>query len=227
MVGHNINSVSRLFQFELRKANDLPAVPVPVAAVDLFFPAPGLPLVFAGLRPSLDRPALHVGRLGRGGVDSIDISLTNDAIAGVVMIRQGRALRPFGKDKAGAYHSLSGDFATLTEVNGVFQLREKTGEMTGFRADGSLDFLQDPNGNRITAGYTGDRLTTLDHSTGKTLTLTYNAQGRLSQVTDPAGRVASYVYDASGEHLLRVTTTAGTTEYTAIPRKPAGRGPTP
>src|SRR5262249_44594891 len=38
--------------------------------------------------------------------------------------------------------------------------------------------------------------------------------GRLHQVTDPAGGVATYEYDASGEHLLRVTTTAGTTEYT-------------
>ena len=47
-LGHNINSIARLFQFELGKANDLPAVPVPAAAVDLAFPAPGLPLVFGG-----------------------------------------------------------------------------------------------------------------------------------------------------------------------------------
>ena len=40
-------SIERLFKFELRKANDLPAVPVPAGTVDLAFPAPGLPLVFA------------------------------------------------------------------------------------------------------------------------------------------------------------------------------------
>ena len=37
---------------------------------------------------------------------------------------------------------------------------------------------------------------------------------RLHQVIDPAGGVATYEYDVSGDHLVRVTTTAGTTEYT-------------
>ena len=69
LLGVSINSIDRLFEFELRKANDLPAVPVPAAAVDLSFPAPGLPLVFArGLR-RLDCPALSPrtarARLGR------------------------------------------------------------------------------------------------------------------------------------------------------------------
>ena len=98
--------------------------------------------------------------------------------------------------------------------------------MIGFRSDGSLDYLQDTNGNRITAGYTGNQLTSLTHSNGKALTLSYNAQGRISQVTDPAGRVATYVYDASGEHLLRVTTSPARPN-TLIRRKPADRVPTP
>ena len=64
-----------------------------------------------------------------------------------------------------------GDFGVLSKVNGAFQLREATGEIIGFRADGLLDFLQDSNGNRITAAYTGTQLTSLTHANGAALTL--------------------------------------------------------
>jgi YD repeat-containing protein len=207
-------NVNRLFKYQLRKANDLPAVPVPAVAVDLSFPAPGLPLVFARDFGASIADRFHVGRLGRGWVDNFERSLENDAAAGVVSIRQGHGTRTFAKDNTGAYYGMPGDFATLTEVAGAFQLREKSGEVVRFRADGRLDYVLDTNGNRITAGYTDSRLTSLTHSNGSAMTLQYNAQGRVSQVTDPAGRIATYGYDGSGEHLLRVTTVAGTTEYT-------------
>ena len=104
---------------------------------------------------------------------------------------------------------ITGRLRHAVQGGGAFQLRETTGEVIAFRSDGLLDYLQDTNGNRITAGYTGSQLTSLTHSNGKALTLAYNAQGRISQVTDPAGGVATYDYDASGEHLLRVTTDGG------------------
>ncbi len=85
-----------------------------------------------------------------------------------------------------------------------------------FRADGSLDYLEDSDGNRITAGYTGALLTSLTSSNGAALTLSYAGE-RLHQVTDPAGGLATYEYDPSGEHLIRVITTAGTTEYVYTP----------
>jgi YD repeat-containing protein len=75
-----------------------------------------------------------------------------------------------------------------------------------FRADGKLDFIEDPNGNRITAGYDGvGILLTLTHSSGPTLTFSYNANGRLEEVNDDAGRTTTYAYDTAGEHLVSVT----------------------
>ena len=38
----------------------------------------------------------------------------------------------------------------------------------------------------------------------------------MSTVTDPAGRVTTYTYDAAGEHLLSVTTPQGTAGYTYV-----------
>src|SRR5262249_35155438 len=138
--GLNITSIDRLFQFEVSKANDLPALPVPALAADLSFPAPGLPFLFARQYGSSIDQRYRVGRLGRGWVDDFDMSLTKDATTGVVTIHSGHAHRSFGKDIEGAYHGDDGDFATLTEAGGAFVLREVTGEVTAFRGDGMLDY---------------------------------------------------------------------------------------
>src|SRR5262249_44408740 len=90
-----------------------------------------------------------------------------------------------------------------------------------FRPDGLFDFEEDPNGNRITAGYTGTLLTSLSHTSGAVFTLSYNAQGRLVQVADSGGDVASYTY--SGEHLVSVTTPSGTTRYSYVTGQGAAR----
>ena len=75
----------------------------------------------------------------------------------------------------GSYATLPGYTSVLSKVNGLFQLREATGEVTAVRADGLLDYLQDANGNRIRAGYDGNQLTSLTHSGGGALTARMSA----------------------------------------------------
>ncbi|KEF42131.1 MAG: hypothetical protein ER33_07850 [Cyanobium sp. CACIAM 14] len=213
--GDITRDIGDLFGFEMMKANDQIQSPVSPSALDLSFPAPGLSLDFGrnflggsiGGRYSL-------GRMGRGWVDDFDISATADPATTVVTIREGATTRYFAPDGNGGFTGMPGDSGTLSLVGGGYQLRETTGDLTVFRADGSLDYLSDANGNRITAGYTNGLMTSLTHSDGDTITLAYNAQGRLALVTDPAGRMAVYTYDASGQELLSVTTVAGTTTYT-------------
>src|SRR5262249_43909437 len=151
--------VDRLFQFELRKADDLPGLPVPAAAVDLAFPSPGLPLAFGRDFGASIAQRFHLGRLGRGWVDNFEITLTNDGSGGRVNIHEGTTFRLFTKDIEGAYVGLPDDFATLTAVGGGFRLREQSGEVIDFRGDGLWDQIQDANGNRLTATYTGNQLT--------------------------------------------------------------------
>ena len=75
-----------------------------------------------------------------------------------------------------------------------------------------MNYEQDTNGNRITLGYNGqNQLVTLTYSNPsdpseptEQLTLTYNAQGFVSQVADGTGDVWTYAYDTAG-HLLSVT----------------------
>jgi RHS repeat-associated protein len=209
------NDVGRLLRFEISKANDEQPSPILAQVTDLAFPGPGLPLVFTRTFQSSVVGRYARGRLGRGWVDNFDISATTDS-SGLVTIHEGPLSRFFAPLPDGTYIGPLGEFGSLTRVNGAFQLREPNGLLIAFRTDGSLDYVQDTNNNRITAGYTGSQLTSLTHSDGSALTLSYNAQGVLSQITDPTGRVVTYTYDASGQ-LASCTTTAGTTEYTYTP----------
>src|SRR5262249_26119337 len=116
----------------------------------------------------------------------------------------------------GRYFSQAGDRGTLTALGGgAFVLRELDGLVTRFRSDGRVDYIEDPNGNRITATWTGALLTRLTHSAGQFLQINYNNAGRIASLTDQAGRTVVYTYDASGEHLLSVRGIDGqTTQYT-------------
>ncbi len=125
-------------------------------------------------------------------------------------------VRQFSPVGDGTYQGAPGDYGTLSLAGGAYQLREKDGTVTAFLPDGQLNYMQDPDGNQIRAGYTAGLLTSLTHSDGDSLTIAYNAQGRISQVTDSAGRATTYTYDAAGEHLQSVTNPAGTTQYTYI-----------
>ncbi len=213
--GFQSKDIGDLFSFEIMKANDQMQSPVTPSSVDLSFPAPGLSL-------DLGRTFLGdsiagrytLGRLGRGWVDSFDFSASTDAATQVVTIHEGGTTRYFAPGANGSFVGMPGDSGTLTLVNGGYQLREKTGDVAAFHADGTLDYLQDANHNRITAGYTNGQMTSLTHADGDAITLAYNAQGRLSKITDPVGRTAVYGYDASGQELLSMTTAAGSTRYT-------------
>jgi hypothetical protein len=72
---------------------------------------------------------------------------------------------------AGTYLPSPGDHSTLTaEAGGAFTVQDIAGTAVGFRSDGKLDYMEDTNGDRITAGYADDLLATLTHSSGQAQT---------------------------------------------------------
>jgi RHS repeat-associated protein len=213
-LGEAVTSTSQLHQFELMKADDEIPAPSLSTALDASFPAPGLPLTFERTYVQSIMGRYHRGTLGRGWVSNWDISVSADGDG--VIIDEGGAMRAFTRLPDGTYQAARGDSGTLTLTDGTYRLREQDGTTTVFLPSGQWNYVADPDGNRITAGYTGGLLTSLTHSDGDRLTLAYNAQGLISQVTDPGGRVTTYTYDAGGQHLLGVTTPAGTTQYTYV-----------
>jgi YD repeat-containing protein len=64
---------------------------------------------------------------------------------------------------------------------------------------GRIDYLQDINGNRITSAYSDpDTIlpSSLTHSSGASLSFTYNTFGRIASATDSAGRTTTYTYSS-------------------------------
>jgi RHS repeat-associated protein len=83
-----------------------------------------------------------------------------------------------------------------------------------FNVDGLPTALDDANGNRLSLSYDGQgRLSQVSDTVGRTLTFSYNAQGLLSQITDPAGRTLNYGYDSQRNLQTCTNVRGGVTTY--------------
>jgi RHS repeat-associated protein len=138
------------------------------------------------------------GALGLGWNDPTEARAVTDGDGNVVVRVSGQS-RPFRKLPGAAFRGTAGETGTLTALGGgAYRLREQDGRITVFKTDGTLDYWEDPAGNRITAGYSGGRLATLTDEGGDVFTYSYNPNGTLSQVTNASGGISSFTYDGSG-----------------------------
>jgi RHS repeat-associated protein len=211
-IGQPTNDLSRLFGFEWKQAvHTLTNVSL-LSATDVLDAAPGLSLTFNRAFYQSTAERYNLSSLGRGWSSEWDVRATNDSKGNVVIRTVGDFQRFFERQTDGTFREFGG--ATLATTNGQYRLREINGIVSLFSSDGKLSSVEDTNGNRIALQYTNNFLTKLAHSNGDSLTLTYNAQGRVDQIADSTNQVATYSYDSTGEHLLAVSTAAGTTRYT-------------
>ena len=219
-LGETVKDVDNLWQFEVEQAIGFSPVPTLASVTDIQVDAPGLPITFTRVFSTSTVGRYAQGPLGQGWAwsDGWDRSLATEADGTVVVSGLDGHERRFEPDRrtAGVYFSQDGDHATLSGLGGgVFVLRELDGLVTRFRSDGRVDYVEDPNGNRITATWTSALLTRSTHSAGQFLQINYNNAGRIASLTDQAGRTVVYTYDASGEHLRSVKGIDGqTTQYT-------------
>ena len=128
----------------------------------------------------------------------------------------------FDRDAAtGVYHDEDGLGLSVTYSGGNYTMTDRKGGKMYF-AGGLLSYMQDANGNRVTYGYTGGRITTVTRKnsggTAETIaTLSYDGD-YISTITDLASRVTSFEY--SGGKLIKVTHPDGTTvSYTYTSNK--------
>jgi RHS repeat-associated protein len=214
-LGRYTPEVSKLFGFILQQIdNAIPFQPLAVVA-DAAAPTPGLALTFTRtyLQPISNRYALDP--FGRGWSSKWDITATKES-NGNIDIHTGTSLRTFTPLIDGSFQSAPGDPGVLTKQGNGYRLLEIDGTITDFGADGKVSSITDRDGNAVQAGYTHGLLTSLVASSGATFTIHYNDQGRIDQLTDQAGQKTTYSYDASGEHLLSVTSPRGVTSYTYL-----------
>ena len=128
----------------------------------------------------------------------------------------------------GNFEPSVGIFSTLKEYQpGKLLLTEKEG--TKYFFDDSihkrLSRIEDLNGNFLTFTYNDSLVTSITAKSGQSLSLTYNAKGLLSELTDANGtptRTYQYSYDSEG-NLVQVTDPlGGTYKYSYIVSGPMG-----
>jgi RHS repeat-associated protein len=219
-LGENVDDVSSLWSFavEQSNANISPVGQMLTSATDDTLAMPGS-LTFAFDREFATSISGRdtVGPFGYGWSTSWDTSLSVGSDGTVTLMGQEGSQRIYEPDSrtTGAYFSSPGDYSTLTAVSGGYKLTETDGSLTFYNSNGTLGYIEDSNGNKITAGYnSNNQLATLTSSASGTMTIAYNPAGLISSITDSDGRVTTYTYEGSNQHLLSVTGYGGqTTSY--------------
>ncbi len=213
-VGDPVNDIGQLYSLELQQADGLGLIRQLGASVDAAMPTPGsLSLSFGRFFTPSIIGSDTMGPFGLGWSDAWQTSLSVLSDGTVVISAPGGLQRTFQPDRRTQSHYFdeAGDYGTLTPLSGgAFKLTEQDGTVTAYSASGALNYVQDTNGNRITAAYVGGRLASLTASSGPSLSIVYNASGLIASVTDSAGRATTYAYDATAAHLVSVTNFDGT-----------------
>lgn len=100
-----------------------------------------------------------------------------------------------------AYSALPGEFSRLVRLpDGSFVRTLTDGTQTAFSAAGLHTKTTDRNGNETRYLYdVQDRLTRVEFPGGAAFSLTYDAAGHVSTITDSANRVTALLIDANGD----------------------------
>lgn len=181
------------------------------AYTDLEFPSQ----VFFGWARAYNSMATNQsGVLGRGWTTMVDATASLDANTGVVTIHapDGKNIAFISNQQGGWWRSNS-QHAVLTQPSGLYRVVFDSGERWDFDSAGRLASRTDTTtGQTIVITRDGNgRATSAASSAGRTLTFSYNGSGNLSTVTSSDGRSLSYGYDANG--LSTVTLPAGGVEH--------------
>jgi RHS repeat-associated protein len=209
-LGQRVVDVDELWNFEVQQAYGYTPIPVLDSSVDASLPAPGVTLNLQRRFSTNLRARNSTGLFGRGWYTPWQATLIAESGGDLVkIVGEAGSARLFTRDtRTGGYFSGRGDSSHLISIGGgVYELRDQNGISTWFRADGKIDYVEDPNDNRVTAGYNAEnRLAMLSHTSGAFITLGYNSSGLLQTVTDSAGRSVTYGYDSSNTYLQTATT---------------------
>ena len=168
-------------------------------------------LVYGALPPafSLDRSYnqddTHVGPFGTGWSFNLGDSLAADPDGSQVLRRGSGRIDRFAP--AVASGSGSGFFAVTATTDtlvrngdGTFTLRSAGSATTRiFRADGRMVAIQDSGATRVSMDYDNAGRLTAAHYRGRVLQFSYDSGGRITSVSDSAGRKVSYSYTSDGQ----------------------------
>lgn len=100
----------------------------------------------------------------------------------------------FTKDADGNFSRLPGIEADLVKTDTSYELRFTNGTIDTFNADLRIASIRDKDNHMLTFAYTGDKLTSMTDTLGRTITYDYYDHGRLKSITDFSGRTVTLAY---------------------------------
>ncbi len=206
-VGLEVRDLKSLWAFEVKKANLISPLDKMAQAVEMAQATPGLSLGMTREYAGTISGRHALGPFGRGWVTVWTTQCKAQPDGAVQITTPQQLVRRFERDSRGEeYFGVAGEESTLSkQSDGSYRLNEADGLTSHYLADGRLDYLEDANQNRITASYSGDKVSQLVHSSGQQLNISYTAAGLIQSISDSKGKVSQYTYDAANEHLLSVT----------------------
>ncbi len=156
---------------------------------------PGAGITFAMTR-SYSSNNTALGPLGPGWTIGYGGSLTeNPDLSVTVRTETGQTL-VFERQPDGSYKPPAGIRATLTKNAGSWSMTNPSHNRFTFNAAGELTQLLDQIGVGLSLGYASGKLSQVTDDAGRSVAFTYNGDGLLDRVTLPDNRYVGYTYTA-------------------------------
>ena len=152
-LGEYTDDVQRLFGFAINTANDALTTGSIDSVTDASFPVPGaIPLDFVRQFNASISGRDTMGPFGLGWTDNWQISASADSRG--QRHDQRRRLAALFRDQLRRHlHARPRRIRHAHLTNGAYQYVETDGTIIAFNTNGSLNYEQDTNGNKVTAGY--------------------------------------------------------------------------
>ena len=144
------------------------------------------------------------GPFGYGWTSSFGDHLTSEEEGERITLTQADGTTvPFTKSGS-SYEAPAWSLDTLTgSAESGYTLTLPSQTTYEFSGAGRLESVADRNGNETTLAYESGRLTTITDPAGRQITLSYNGEGLVESAEDPMGHVVEYAYES--EELKSVT----------------------
>ncbi|MEL7335775.1 MAG: hypothetical protein AAFN70_06150, partial [Planctomycetota bacterium] len=215
-IGGNAAAFDELLALQIQDAEGFEILSHLHVGIDVVDATPGTDLVFGRRFTGRISERHETGILGRGWSHFWQRSVTLDAAGNATVELGMNATTIFNAAPGGQFKRTPDTNLRLERgADNSFVLTDPGGTVTTFDSAGQLVSVTDRNGNTTTAVFGNGLLIGLQHSSGKSLTLAYNAASLLESVTDSAGRRSTYQYDATDEFLTSATDSNGrTTTFT-------------
>jgi RHS repeat-associated protein len=134
-----------------------------------------------------------------------------------VQYPDGRAVRFSGNN----FTPDAGNFEKLTKTGDGYELKFTDLSKVKFDADGDITRWEDANGNGINFTY-GEKvkytlfsqIKSMKTDAGREITLEYNADGLVSKVNAPEGKILSFEYDGNDDLVTLTNANGGVTAFT-------------